>query len=490
MLRLLLILLLCLSSLAGCATTQALPTASFYGLTVQTVQPDPNKPDIELKLGLDFQVKNPLGIKLIVPRHQFALSVGGERLGGSGTRQEFEVPKKGKKVVRYDFAFDLNQKTLGEALGAESTFAFTADADIDLPSHVLRTFDLDKSPVGGELGEIAKTLGGAIEEAARKGAKKGKGFDLKFQHEGRIKLPKLPKILPPDEGAKPKVDLVAGSGGGAGLGDVAEWMEPVVGLLDAATSGSKQHELRLPVADVLAFLGVPRNKAQTAVVALNTALSLTGGSRVGAADSTVPIRINLDVGKVLEGVQPQAKRNMERFLDGWRRNRTAFASLEGGFALPEGVAFSVPFRMNNPNQFPVLAPSFRFGLVDGQGRAIALIQMLPEAAKAGKEPESGAVLSIGAGKTASMELVSQVNWAALGLGIAAGGAPDLRLAGELSVDLGLGPLTVPFSFVLPPPPSAAPRESRTDSGREAPAPRREGNGGSDPPRNPPGGGKK
>lgn len=467
---LLALFLLILSFAGGCATTQVLPQASFYGLTIQTVQPDPKKDDLELKLGLDFQVKNPLGIKLIVPRHQFSLLVGGQRLGGSGTRQEYEVPKKGKKVVRYDFTFDLSQKTLGEALGAESTFAFEAEADVDLPSHVLRTFDLDKTAIGGELGEIAKTVGGAIEEAAKK-SKKGKGWKLKFAHEGRIKLPRMPKLLPPDGGDKPKVELVAGAGGGQALGDVGEWMEPIADLLDAVSGGTQSHEVRLPVADLLVSLGVPRNKAQTAITAINTALSLTGGSRVASSDSTVPVRFNLDVGKVLEGLQPQARRDMTRFLDGWRRSRTAFAALGGGFALPEGVAFSVPFRVNNPNQFAMVAPSFRFGLVDGDGTPIALVQMLPEGAKTGKTPEGGAVMAIGAGKTLPMQLHSQVNWSALGL--AGRAAPDLRLAGEFSVDLGLGPLTVPFSFALPPPAGSAARESRTEPERTPPAPRDE-----------------
>jgi LEA14-like dessication related protein len=450
----------------SCATT-ALPRAEFYGMAIQTVQPDPKKDDIELTIGLDFQVKNPLDVKLIVPKHEFSLAIGGARLGATGTKQEVEVAKKGKKLVRYDFTFQLNDRTIGKSLGKDATFSFGATADVDLPQHILRTLELDKTAAGEALGELGEALEEAVGAAVGKGqkgkkskggkkakSKKNKGFQLQFAHEGRVRLPKMPVVRAPAD-ATPEVRLVTGTTQVPGLRNIEQWMKPVAALFQALAGGKSKQELRLPVAELLSFLGVPKAKASTAVAAINTALSLTGGSRVASADGTVPVRFDLDLGEALRAVDPKAKKTMEDFLSGWTRNQAAFTAISGsGLAIPEGMALAVPFRLQNPNEFPITAPAFRFGLTDDSGKNVAIIQVLPERGEVGKAGSKGALLTLGAEKTAEMQLVSEVNWALLGLGLQSlqgGDASKLKLAGELVVDLGLGPLTIPFSFALPPP---------------------------------------
>ncbi len=437
-------------------------------MAIQTVQPDPKKDDIELTIGLDFQVKNPLDVKLIVPRHEFSLAVDGARLGGSGTKQEYEVGKKGKKVVRYDFTFELNDKTIGKSLGTDATFSFGAKADVNLPSHILRTLGLDKGAAGEALSEIGDALQGALEDAVngKNGKKKGKkpksqakgkkskGFQLAFQHEGRLRLPKMPLVKPPD-GQRPEVSLVTGTTQVPGLKNIDQWMKPVAALFSVLAGGKTDQEIRLPVADLLGFLGVPKNKAGMAVTAINTALSLTGGSKVAGSDSTVPIRFKLDLGQALQGVDPEAMNRRGAFLEAWGLNQAAFAAISGsGFAIPEGMQLSVPFRMQNPNKFAITAPAFRFWLVHQDVKNVPVIQVLPESGKVVTAGGDGALMTLGAEKTADMQLVSEVNWALLGLGLQGlqgGEAGKLKLAGELVVDLGLGPLTIPFSFALPPP---------------------------------------
>lgn len=212
---------------------------------------------------------------------------------------------------------------------------------------------------------------------------------LTFGHAGRLKLAKPPTLSPPGDGALASVQLVGESETmnlGALLGDLEAAGEPIVQLLEVLQGAAVDQEIEIPLGSLLQQLGVPAELTAGAPAALNPFLALQGETSIGASSSTITFPVDLP---------PRA-------------------TVAAAGAVPTGGALSAP---GEP--------------------AVRTINI----AKAGAE---------------TMQLISEVHWdkltggllEAAGTGNAAPSFAGIRLVGDVTIDLGCGPVTGPLSVPL------------------------------------------
>ena len=485
--------------LTGCATLGVVPSAQFAGMTVETVQQTPGDPNLKLNLGLDFRVKNPMDIKLVVPKHAFGLNVDGAPVAESGVKSEFTVGSKAVQTVRYDFTLDLSEQGLGRAFGKDATFGFTADVEIDVPQKILEILE-DQLPELGGLSESAgKSLSNSVtalsSAAGEGGLAKAK---LSFEHQGRLKLAKIPKIKARAGNPQPEFGLVGQSETmnltnllgelGADIGPLAEFFEQF-------ENARVNQQVDLPVGEILELIGVPSNLTSSVLTAVNGVLSLNGKPGIGSRNNTVTVPVQLPaLPELLGALDPQAAAKISAFTDGWANfesNQGQLAGLAIPTALPEGLRFAVPFALDNPNEFSIVAPSFRIGLVDASGAPVLLVQVQKPTQGSGTLTDlQDRRVSVSGQSEAPLELVSEIHWDRLGtslLELAAnpGARLDmsgLQIVGDVTIDPGYGPITLPIRVPLPAPPAspAAPQNEApqgpsrsSNDGSKAPAPARQ-----------------
>jgi len=445
----------------GCATTGVLPRAQFAGMTITTVQPEPGSDALSLDLGLDFRVHNPWGIKLTVPAHEFGLELGGVSLARSGTKGDTKVPPRKSEILHYQFRFNLKDPKLEKVRGTEARFAFTAKADVDLPRRVLEGLQENLPDLEG-LGELGALAEGAIQVAGEGKGKAGR-VRLQMDHEGAIKLPKLP-VLEPAGDASPKVALVGDMQWKSLqdlLGPLTESVEPFRRLVEGALRQDLNTQVELPVGQLLEAMGVPRGQLGGALQALNTFLAVQGQGRIASTNVQIPLPVSLPSAlQLVSSIDPEAGQKARRFVESWR------TFLQDGIGelgnelripvkLPEGLRVESAFRVENPNQFPIHAPSFRLAVVARDGTPVAQIQAVPRARldlPLGRVADRD--VTVEGGGSREMVLAGDFNWAALGatlVQLAAGQADTsgLQLRGEMVLDLGYGPITLPVSVVMP-----------------------------------------
>ena len=458
--------LLAVALSSGCMTGK-LPSAAFSGMTVQTVQSKPGAQDMKLKVGFDFKVKNPLGIKLVVPDHTFGLEIDGKPVAETGTRRGFDVAKGSAKKVRYDFTLDLSEKGLGRAFGKDATFAFTADANIDVPQKIFEI--LEDIPGSSVVPDAAKGAGQdlvttgleALKSADSNGIAKAK---LTFAHEGSLKLAKFPKLKAAGDG-KPNVALVGTSETmnlDNVIGELTKDVEPLALFLEQFENAAMNQQVDIPVGELLERIGVPANLTSAALTAINGVLQLNGKQAIGSKNNTVSVPVQLPKLSALLGtLDPKAGQKIDAFTGGWTdfKSNPALGSLVIPTALPQGIRVATPFAIENPNEFLIHAPTFKLGLVAADGTPVALVAVgAPTDNSAALGSTRSTLVKVNAQGDAALELISEFNWDKLGadlLGAAASGsAPDLsglRLMGEVSIDPGYGPITVPLNIPLAPP---------------------------------------
>jgi len=459
--------LLPLLATMGCASKLNLPRASFHGMTIQTVQPDDDR--LELEVGVDFKVDNPLGFRLTVPEHTFGLAIDGAPATSTGVHRAFEVKAKKQEVVTY--ALRLDPVALGKALGRDATFQFQADVDLDVADALQRTM----GDILRGAGEAGAQLAGASEDAvaaAGETAESASTVTLSFEHTGRLKIPKVPRVRRAQDAAGPAVSLVGESAVlnlDDALADLKASGGPVVQLLAQILGQRPQQDLTLPVGDLLEAAGVPSNLVSGALQALNTFLVLQGESRVRSRGTQVTVPVQMPrLDQLVATLDPAAAEKIDAFTASWEGfSNGTLAGAEGlqiPTALPSGLRVMAPFAIHNPNEFAVHTPTFRLGLVDGDGQPLLLIGALPTAEADTTDLSVRRVSPMQAeGQTDTpMSLVSEVHWDQLTGGLlqaAVEGGPvklpaGVRLVGEVTIDPGYGPITVPLNIALQPTPDA------------------------------------
>lgn len=473
----------------GCATLGAIPSAQFAGMTVETIQRTPGAADLELSLGLDFRVENPMDIQLVVPEHGFGLNVDGAPVAKSGVKREFSVPARSAQTVRYDFTLDLSEQGLGRAFGKDATFGFTADADIDVPQKVLEILEEQLPDLGGLSESAAKAVSGSLTAVSSAAEGEFGKATLSFEHQGRLKLAKIPKIIAREGQAQPTVALVGQSETlnlATLLGELGADIGPLADFFEQFEAARVNQQVELPVGDLLELIGVPSNLTSAALTAINAMLSLNGKPSVGSRNNTVTVPVQLPaLPELLGALDPQAASKISAFTSGWANfesNQGQFASLSIPTALPEGLRFAVPFALENPNEFSIVAPSFRIGLADASGAPVMLVQVQqPTATASTLTSLQDRRVTVAAQSRAPMELVSEFHWDRLGTSLLELAAnpnahPDfsgLQIVGDVTIDPGYGPITLPIRVPLPAPPaSPAPQEDSSSNDAATSSPRR------------------
>ena len=481
--RLLRALLLCALALplafsSGCMTGK-IPSAAFAGMTVKTVQKEPGTQKVELDVGFNFKVKNPTGIKLKVPQHDFGLQIDGASVANTGSKKGFEVPAGTAKKITYDFRLDLSEDGVGKAFGKDATIAFTADANVDVPREIV---DIISQIPGSEIiSDEAKNAGvellgtgfQALEGTTGEGLGKAK---LTFAHEGSLRLPKFPKIKA-KSGAKPEVALV-GTSETASLenliGELTSKVEPLAVFLEQFENAAMNQKIDIPVGELLERIGVPSNLTSAALTAINGVLQLNGKKTIGSKNNAIEVPVDLPkLSSLLGTLDPKAAQKINTFQSGWSdfKNNPNIGNLVIPTALPQGIRVATPFQIENPNEFSVIAPSFKLGIVAADGSPIALVGVAAPSALTGSLGTTKRQhLSVSAGASSDLQLVSEFNWDKLGTNLlmaaASGAKPDLTglsLIGEISVDPGYGPITVPINIPLAPGTTSSQTSSKNTS---------------------------
>ena len=452
---------------SGCATLGALPSAQFAGMTVETIQDSPGDPNLKLNLGLDFRVKNPLDIKLVVPKHSFGLNVDGAPAAESGVKNEFQVGAKSARTVRYDFVLDLSERGVGRAFGKDATFGFSADVNIDVPQKVLEILEDQLPDLGGVTGDAGELLSSSLTALSSSSSGSATQAKLSFEHQGRLKLARIPRIKARAGNPQPAVALVGQSetmNVANLLGNLGADIGPLAEFFEQFENARVNQQVDLPVGDMLELIGVPANLTSTVLTAINGVLSLNGKAAISSRNNTVSVPVQLPaLPDLLSTLDPQASSKIRSFTSGWadfQSNSGALASLAIPTALPEGVRVALPFALDNPNEFSIVAPSFRIALMDADGRPIALVQVQrPDQSGERMSTVQDRRVTVGAESEASLELVSEFHWDRLGttlLEMAAnpGATPNLnglQIVGDVTIDPGYGPITLPIRVPLPNP---------------------------------------
>jgi|GEM_PF-2822731 len=450
---------------SGCMTGK-IPSAAFSGMTVKTVQNDPGSEKVELDVGLNFKVKNPLGIKLKVPGHTFGMKIDGSNVSESGNKSGFDVAPGTAKTVTYGFRIDLSEDGIGKAFGKDATIEFVADANVDVPKEIIDILgsipgaDQVVSDKAKEAGENLLSSGfEAIKGSAGEGSL-GKA-KLTFAHEGNIRLPKFPKISA-TAGGKPEVALI-GESETANLdnviGQLTSKVEPLAAFLDQFENAAMNQKVDIPVGELLERIGIPANLTGAALTAINGVLQLNGKSTIGSKNNSVEVPIDLPkLTSLLGTLDPKASQKINDFQSGWTefKNNPSLGNLVIPTALPAGIRVATPFQIDNPNEFSIMAPSFKLGIVAADGSPIAVIGIASPTVMGGQLGATQAqLINVAGGGSSTMQLVSEFNWDKMGTNLltaaATGATPDLsgmRLMGEISIDPGYGPITVPISIPL------------------------------------------
>ncbi len=447
---------ICLASAFGCSTLPQLPDADFAGITIRTVQDEQDTEKVRLALGLDFKVKNPMDIPLIVPAHSFDLLIDGAPASKTGVHEELVVAANDAAMSRYEFLLDLSDDGLGRAFGTAANFTFAASANVNIPDRILDVFGKQVLAQAAAAGTGGTTSPG--------GAPSSMETTLTFEHEGTIKLPRLPQIqsVANDAAAVSLVGetkLVAVEGM---IGELDAVVRPIADFLSRYQAAVASQKVQVPVAEVLGWLGVPANLAGVAVTAVNASMQLQGRrSRMASAGSTIEIPVQLPpLSAVADQLEPGLGQKVDAFAADWSTARTNnLAQLSGvkiPTTLPGGVKIAMPFAISNPNTFAIHTPAFRLALVDGAGNPVARVQVEPRGASeaVANAPLLQTVEIAGSG-SAPVSLTSELYWDKLGtdlLSMAGDGAgPDLSaltMVGQVSIDLGYGPITVPIKVPL------------------------------------------
>ena len=110
--------------------------------------------------------------------------------------------------------------------------------------------------------------------------------------------------------------------------------------------------------------------------------------------------------------------------------------------LPDGIRVTIPFDLYNPNYFPIEAPRLNADMrVSGRTTRLSYLDAGPV----------GNTL-IGPRQTRRMRVLAELRWSEIDGGmyaLHAGQSVDVSLDGEVTTDVGYGPMRIPVSLLLP-----------------------------------------
>jgi LEA14-like dessication related protein len=423
---------------SGCA--HKLPSAGFDGFAVKQLKPKLAQgaplrvQSMSMDLQFDFVVRNPTGGPITVPEHEFKLQLGDAY---TTTRR---IPKQtvaASSVLRLEYPLHLDldlesDRGLKALLGSDVPYAFSAEANLDLPEMV-----------GQQPGSKDTQMTGALRGAlALAGVQDDK---LVLKHEGKLRLP-LPPAFEKSTTA-PTAQFLGPNGAAAGGKDVAaelqavrQQLAPFVTSLDRVMTARLTNQLD---SRTLMKLLVGDAWADRALTALRIAQIPVAAGAIALPN--VPAT-PLDAMKSLE---PGLGDHWSRFQTAWNGfdPKNYSGTLVVPTALPQGVRIALPVRIRNPNRFPIKLPGFQIAAFGGnRGMQLASLQAVPQDAQ-GKTPEEQMAepFELAASTATDLMLVSELSWEQFGglLQGMRGNLPPVKLKGQVMVDLGVGQVTIP-----------------------------------------------
>lgn len=119
-----------LVSAAACRTTTS--PIGFQAFRVRSVTPDFGHRKIALHVALDFRVRNPLTIPLVIPQHGYTAKLGGgsDPITQPGALPQTTVAAGEVKVLSYDIDIDPSGPGLAALAGRDAPYSFSAEVDV------------------------------------------------------------------------------------------------------------------------------------------------------------------------------------------------------------------------------------------------------------------------------------------------------------------------------------------------------------------------
>lgn len=419
------ILLLLLFSYCSPRITDNIPTVRYQNLRIEQIQPEIERANLKLKLGMRFVFKNPLNQDLLIPEHDLTFLLNNRKLSGDINRQAaFTLTKKSEKQVVYYFTFDLNPQGVLrdlDVLGKDNYFELNSEFKLDLADYGI---DL---PAG--LGK----------------------YTFEVAYGDTIRLPLLPEIRPATQVGR--IELL-GQMENLDLRPFKNAAQPFMSLLNQTFYAQDPFMKLMLETKVPVYTPEPSNPFKTTEVNLanhvvNTLLSpidpqamtkWNGLKNKLAPDSPQPVMDQV-VNTFLKPINPAAPQQWAAFKTQWN-NFTANIpdNLEYPGARVSGILVEIPFLIHNPNEFSIEAPAFFAGADLPSFQPVAL----------SAEPQGNA--SIAAGENRLMLLRMSLRWGddeQPGFGwLVNGDVLRPTLKGSTRLDLGYGPVNVDMEVPL------------------------------------------
>lgn len=402
-----------------------IPTVRYQNLRIEQIQPELERANLKLKLGMRFLFKNPLNQELQIPEHDLTFRLNNRKVSGDINRQPaFNLPGKSEKQITYYFTFDLNPQGVLQdldVLGKDNYFELKSE------------FKLNLADYGINLPAALST------------------YTFEIAYGDTIRLPLLPEIRPANQAGR--IELL-GQMETLDLRPFKNAAQPFVSLLNQSFYAQDPFMKLMLETQVPVYTPEPNNPFKTTNVNLadhvvNTLLlpidpqamvKWNGLKSKLAPDTPQPVMDQI-INTFLKPINPAAPQQWNSFKTQWANfSNNIPNTLEYPGPRITGILVEIPFLIHNPNQFSVEAPAF-FASTD-------LPSFQPVSLSA--DPVGGT--GIGAGQNRLMMLRMQLRWGNdenPGLGwLVNGEMLQPTLKGATRVDLGYGPVQVDMEVPL------------------------------------------
>src|SRR5262245_36749629 len=93
----------------ACACRTTTSPIGFQGFRVRSVTPDFAQKKLAVHVSLDFRVRNPLSVALVIPEHTYTIKLGATNpITQRATAPQTTVPGNQVKVLSYDIDVDIS----------------------------------------------------------------------------------------------------------------------------------------------------------------------------------------------------------------------------------------------------------------------------------------------------------------------------------------------------------------------------------------------
>lgn len=142
-------------------------------------------------------------------------------------------------------------------------------------------------------------------------------------------------------------------------------------------------------------------------------------------------------------LDPQARTKWDEFKENWDDFKNSPAKIQYPAGNLDGIKVEIPFKLYNSNFFEIEVPAvFASAGFTNSNQSVTSFKAIP----------SGSQRTIPARSRKNMKLITEIRWSEIGGGftnLLSGEQINVQLKGETNVDLGYGPVRVPFQLSTP-----------------------------------------